>query len=105
MAIPVGCVTGELHMLVATQLRAARTTPTRQGVLSGSDIVTRLRSRLGRVVAPASERFSAAGQQRASARLWVLAVRPFTPPTFQPPPPPIRSPLPLLPTHSATPPP
>jgi hypothetical protein len=56
-------------------LRGGRITPTRLGVLSGSDIVTLSRLQLEQAVAPAWERFSAAGEERASARWLALAVR------------------------------
>jgi hypothetical protein len=70
-------------MLVAIQLRAARITPTRRGALSGSDIVTPSRLRLGQAVAWAWERFWAAGEERASGRWLASAVRRFTLTNFE----------------------
>jgi hypothetical protein len=70
-------------MLEAIQLGGGRITPTRRGVLSGSDIVTLSRLRLEQAVAPASELFSAAGEERASARWLALAVRRFIRTNFE----------------------
>ncbi len=70
-------------MLAAIQLRGARITPTRRDVLFGSDIVTPSRLRLGQVAAWAWEPFSAVGEERASARWLVSAVRRFTRTNFE----------------------
>jgi hypothetical protein len=69
-------------MLAAIQ-RGVRITPIRRGVLSGSDIVTLSRLRLEPAVAPEWERFSVAGEERASARWLALAVRRFIRTNFE----------------------
>jgi len=83
MATAIRRVIGELHMLAAIQLPAARITPTRRGVLSGSDIVTHSRLRLGQAAALAWERFSAADGERASARWLASGVRRFIRTNFE----------------------
>jgi len=66
MLIPTG-VTDGLHTIGVTIDRVRSITPTRRGVLSGSDIATRSRLRLEQAVALALEHCSAEGEERGLA--------------------------------------